>query len=163
MGKWFSKFASDGAVGGTARHVADWYKVQISKADSMGINPTNLSDPNMKLGFIANLVDKCISARVNVGVSNPNDEALIYLVQQRKITDFLGLVLAILVCEAQFSENDNEVQAEFVRVIIKELLENKIPKEYICEDDLLEAIETKSDDDVYDYLIEEYQDILDAI
>ena len=117
MCEWISDIAREGAVGGTARHVADWYKVQIMKAAAMGMDPIKMEDAETaevcRSAFIANLVDNCISSRTNAVVKSSNDRALISLVRERQITDLLGLTLAILVCEAQFAENEPENQVVF--------------------------------------------------
>ena len=166
MGKWFRGFARKGAVGGTARHVADWYKVQIMKADAMGMNPDKMEDAETadvcRSAFVANLVDNCITARTNAGVKSRNDHALISLVRERQITDLLGLTLAILVCEAQFAENDPENQVEFLNIIVEEFVKRGVPEVYICGGELLNVSKSKSED-VYGCLQREYQDILTAV
>ena len=166
MGKWFSGFARKGAVGGTARHVADWYKVQIMKADAMGMNPDKMEDTETaevcRSAFIANLVDNCITARTNAGVKSHNDHALISLVRERQITDLLGLTLAILVCEAQFAKNDPENQIEFLNIVVEELAEQGVPEEYMCGGELLRVLRTGSED-VYVCLLREYRDIMTVV
>ena len=91
------------------------------------------------------------------------DEVLISLVRNKKLTDLLGLVLAILVCEAQFNQNTMENQVEFINVITQELFKKKIPHEYICKGDILEVLQASSVNEAYDCLKREYRDILEAV
>lgn len=167
MGKWFNRIARKGAVGGTARHVADWYKVQIVKAEAIGMNPNTIEDAETaevcRSGFIANLVNNCVSARSSSGLKNRNDHVLISLVQKGHIMDLLGLTLAILVCEARFTRNALEHQIEFLKVVVEELTNAGVPDEYICRGNLLDALRDSNPTRAILCLGDEYQNIVVAV
>lgn len=112
--------ARRGGVGGTARWAAKGYNFFRQRHP----DPQELSDPE--------LFRLMVMMRYKAMPDPRAEQFLLGIVNQ--VNGLQGLVVAILMIEAGFTENDDSVQRMFMEIIVEELEKKGIPEIVIYGD-----------------------------